>query len=266
MKLTRERIYTVIFEHDTKAGKAFDVALLVAVMLSVVVVILESVRAVHDMYGGALRALEWVLTALFTLEYGLRLYAAPSRLRYATSFFGVVDLVAVVPAYVSLFVPGAQQFLVVRIFRLLRTFRVLKLVRYRTEADALQAALAASLPKIVVFVGTVLSVVVITGAAMHLVEGPQHGFEDIPRSMYWAIVTMTTVGYGDIAPATTLGRGIASFIMILGYGIIAVPTGIVSAEIARHSPESTTPPCPSCGAVDHQADALHCRRCGARLT
>ncbi|MEM1030021.1 MAG: ion transporter [Myxococcota bacterium] len=266
MDLSRDNIYDVIFEHETWAGKAFDVALLVAVLLSVVVVILESVSAVRLAYGGALRAAEWMFTVIFTFEYALRLYAAPSRLRYATSFFGVIDLVAVVPTYVSLFVPGAQQLLVIRIFRLLRTFRVLKLVQYRSEAEALRAALGASLPKIVVFVGAVLSVVVITGATMHLIEGPEHGFDDIPRSMYWAIVTMTTVGYGDIAPGTTLGRGIASFIMILGYGVIAVPTGIVSAEMARQMPEVLSRTCRACGCEDHQSDAAFCRQCGAALS
>jgi voltage-gated potassium channel len=260
----RDWLYVLIFEHDTWEGKVFDVALLVAVLSSVIIVILESVVAFRMQHGGVLRGAEWVFTALFTLEYALRVYAAPRRLRYVTSFFGLIDLVAILPTYVSLFAPGAQELLVIRIFRLLRTFRVLKLAEYRTEAEALRAALSASLPKIVVFIGTVLSVVVITGAAMHLVEGPAHGFDDIPRSMYWAIVTMTTVGYGDIAPGTTVGRGIASFIMVLGYGIIAVPTGIVSAEMVRHArgPGQT---CDACGLGDHQSDASHCRGCGERL-
>jgi voltage-gated potassium channel len=262
----RQWLYEVIFEHDTLQGRAFDVGLLLAVLTSVVVVMLESVASVNARYGQALFFAEWFFTGLFTVEYALRIYAAPRRLRYARSFFGVIDLVAVLPTYLSLAIAGAQQLLVIRIVRLLRVFRVLKMTEYRTEAEALRVALSKSWPKIVVFLGTVLTVVVIAGTAMHFVEGPEHGFDDIPQSMYWAIVTMTTVGYGDIAPGTTLGRGIASFIMILGYGIIAVPTGIVTASMVQNAaPTRSTLSCPSCDLDDHQSDASHCRVCGERL-
>ena len=238
-----------------------------AVLCSVLAAVLESVADIRARHGTALRAAEWICTLLFTVEYGLRLYSARRPARYALSFFGIVDLVSILPTYLSIMMPGAQGLLVVRALRLLRAFRVLKLAQYRSEEDALMRAIRASAPKIVVFVGTVLAVVVITGTAMHLVEGPENGFDDIPKSMYWAIVTMTTVGYGDIAPRTALGRGIASAIMILGYGIIAVPTGIVSAEVAKHGPSSGHSPrrCGQCDLAGHQPDARHCRGCGAPL-
>ena len=261
----RRWLYEVIFEHDTPEGKLFDIALLVAVLTSVFAVVLDSVPEIHERYGAPLIALEWILTALFSVEYVLRLYAAPRRLRYAASFWGVIDLVAILPTYASFFFPGAQSLLVVRVFRMLRTFRILKLGQYRTEADELREAVAASVPKIIVFLGAVLSVVVITGAAMHLVEGPEHGFNNIPESMYWAIVTLTTVGYGDMAPSTPLGRGIASFIMVLGYGVIAVPTGIVSAEMAVRSSRLIVQRCGQCDLADHDPDAAYCRGCGAPL-
>ena len=258
----RHQLYTVIFEHDTQAGKAFDVALLWAVVFSVAVVVLESVNDIRSSFGSPLRALEWVFTVLFTVEYGLRLYSSPVRWRYSISFFGIVDLLAILPTYASVFVPGAQSLLVVRVLRLLRVFRVLKLVSFRGEADALVAAVRASMPKITVFLFTVLSLVVIVGASMYLIEGPRHGFSSIPRSMYWAIVTLTTVGFGDITPQTTAGQLLASILMVVGYGVIAVPTGIVSAEMTR---ASGRPGCVRCSASGHQPDARYCRRCGAEL-
>jgi voltage-gated potassium channel len=259
----RERLNIIIFGHDTLAGERFDVVLLWVVLLSVLAVILESVDRVRVVAGGVLRASEWTFTALFTVEYILRLYAAPRRLRYAVSFFGLVDLVAVLPTYLSVAIPGAQSLLVVRVLRLLRVFRVLKLVSFRGEADALLGALRASVPKITVFLGTVLSVVTIVGASMYLIEGPAHGFTSVPRAMYWAIVTLTTVGFGDVTPQTVLGQLLASVLMILGYGIIAVPTGIVSAEMARAVPGGFV--CPKCGTGGHQKDARYCRRCGGQL-
>jgi voltage-gated potassium channel len=264
----RHKLYVVIFEHHTVPGKAFDVALLVTVLVSVTVVVVESVPTIAVDHRGLLRQLEWLFTGMFTLEYLLRLYAAPDRWRYTRSFFGLVDLLAVLPTYVGILVPGAHELLVVRVLRLLRVFRVLKLGNYGGEADALLTAIRASLPKITVFIAAVASIVVIAGATMHLVEGPEHGFSDIPRSMYWAIVTLTTVGYGDLAPQTTLGRGLASLLMILGYGIIAVPTGIVSAELVRASPgrpASSVRRCAACGVDGHAADATWCRRCAAKL-
>ena len=265
----RQRLHVVIFEHDTPGGAAFDVALLVAVVLSVMAVILESVDGVRHVAGTWLRVAEWVLTVLFSIEYGLRLYCARSRLHYALSFFGVVDLIAVVPTYVSVLIPGAQSLLVIRVLRLLRVFRVLKLVSFHGEADALWNALRRSVRKITVFLGAVLSIVVIMGSLMHFIEGPANGFTNIPRSMYWAIVTLTTVGYGDIAPQTSLGQGLASLLMVLGYGIIAVPTGIVSAEMVRADPNAKPAEgmaCGSCGATGARSDAVFCRRCGASLT
>ncbi|HLL21361.1 MAG TPA: ion transporter [Kofleriaceae bacterium] len=263
----RQRAYIVIFQHDTRAGKAFDVTLLIVVVASVIAVVLESVGSIRADHGQLLRIAEWAFTAIFTVEYVVRVWAAHERIRYVSSFYGVVDLLAIVPTYLSALVPGAQGFLVVRILRLLRMFRILKLGSYYGEADHLLVALKASLPKITVFLGAVLSLVVIIGASMHLIEGPARGFVDIPSSMYWAIVTLTTVGYGDITPATTLGRMFASVVMIAGYGIIAVPTGIVSAEMVRTRPvvAPPSPACPACGLGDHPLDARYCRRCGVAL-
>ncbi len=260
---SRRRLYIVIFRHDTRAGALFDVALLWVVLGSVVAVLLESVDEIRQAAGAPLRLLEWAFTLLFTVEYLLRVYAAPRRLKYVFSFFGLVDLVAVLPSYISLIAPGAQSLLVVRVLRLLRVFRVLKLVSFRGEADALLSALRASMPKITVFLFAVVSVVVIVGASMYLIEGSAHGFTSIPRAMYWAIVTLTTVGFGDITPRTMPGQLLASVLMILGYGIIAVPTGIVSAEMARATGRGRR--CPGCSTGDHRVDARFCRRCGRPL-
>ena len=215
----------------------------------------------------ALRVAEWTLTIVFTVEYVLRLAAVRRPLAYATSFFGIVDVLAIVPTYVSLLYPGAQVLLVVRILRLLRVFRVLKLARFLTEADVLGRALRASSRKIAVFLLTVSTLVVVIGALMYVVEGPAHGFTSIPLSMYWAVVTLTTVGYGDISPQTPLGQAVASLVMILGYGIIAVPTGIVTAELTAGTRGDAVSgqACPACSAEGHAADARFCRRCGASL-
>jgi voltage-gated potassium channel len=261
----RRRLHEVIFESDTPAGNAFDVALIAIILFSVVVVMLESVADVREASGEALRAAEWGLTALFSVEYVLRLVSVARPLRYVTSFFGMVDLVAVVPTYVSLLVPGAQYLLVVRLLRILRIFRVLKLTQYLSEATQLTRALRASRRKITVFVVTVLTLVVVLGSLIYLIEGPEHGFTSIPKSVYWAIVTLTTVGYGDISPQTPLGQAVASLIMILGYGIIAVPTGIVTVELSRAERPISGQACPACGAEGHDLDAAYCKRCGARL-
>jgi voltage-gated potassium channel len=262
----RERLHEIIFEADTPAGKAFDVALLWVIVLSVVAVMLDSVAWVSAEFGPQLRAIEWVFTILFTIEYALRLYSVRQPARYALSFFGLVDFIAVIPTYLSLLVAGTQSLLVIRALRLLRVFRVLKLAHYLGEADVLMSALRASRAKIIVFLGTVLTIVIVVGAAMYLIEGETSGFTSIPTSMYWAIVTMTTVGYGDIAPTTVLGRFLAAMLMILGYGIIAIPTGIVTVELAR-MPKSavSTQACPACSAEGHDADAAHCKYCGAKL-
>lgn len=264
----KERLGHIIFETDTPAARAFDVALLWAIVLSVLLVVLESVVSVRARYGELLRTLEWGFTVLFTAEYALRVYTARRRLRYVRSFYGVVDLLAVVPTYLTLVLPGTQYFVVLRSLRLLRVFRVFKLSRYLGEAGVLATALRASREKITVFLTAVLSVVLIIGATMYLVEGPAHGFDSIPVAIYWAIVTLTTVGYGDISPGTPFGKALAAVVMILGYGIIAVPTGIVTTELTRAGfggPQRVRRPCPSCGTETHEADATHCRRCGTTL-
>ncbi len=263
----RAHLHRVIFEADTPAGKTFDVALLVAIVASVVAVCLESVAPVRARYGSALRASEWLFTLLFTVEYLLRLVAVRRPLRYAVSFFGLVDLLAIVPTYLSFFVAGAQSLLVIRSLRLLRIFRVLKLSHLLGEAVQLRAALAASRGKIVVFLTAVAAIVTIVGALMYVVEGEAGGFDSIPRGIYWAVVTLTTVGFGDITPKTPLGQALSALVMILGYGIIAVPTGIVTSEIARARPsrEVSTQACPACGLQGHDTDARFCKHCGTEL-
>lgn len=262
----RDRLHEIIFEADTPAGKAFDVALLLFILLSVLTVMLESVASYADRFGSVLRAAEWFFTFAFTVEYGLRLYTVERPARYARSFFGVIDLLSVLPTYLSLIFEGAQSLLIIRGLRLLRVFRVLKLAHFVGEADVLQRALKASRPKITVFLIAVLNVAAIMGALMYLVEGEPSGFNSIPESMYWSIVTMTTVGYGDIAPITPLGKLLASILMVMGYGIIAVPTGIVTSEIAKAGIKPiTTQCCPVCSAEGHDQDALYCKFCGGAL-
>jgi voltage-gated potassium channel len=262
----RARLHEVIFEADTRAGRAFDVALIILILLSVLAVMLESVGSVRARYGAELYAAEWAFTILFTVEYALRLTAVRRPLRYAASFFGVVDLLAIVPTYLSLLVPGSHYLLVVRILRLLRVFRVLKLAEHLTEADVLMRALRASRRKISVFLLTVLTLVVVIGTLLYVIEGGENGFTSIPVSIYWAVVTLTTVGYGDISPKTPLGQTLAAVVMIIGYGIIAVPTGIVTVELAQAARQPvSTQSCPDCSAQGHDADARHCKYCGAKL-
>lgn len=263
----RARLHQIIFEADTTAGRAFDVALIGLIVLSIVVVSVETIPSLSPGLQRSLVVVEWAFTALFTIEYALRLLAVGRPLAYATSFFGVVDLLALLPTWISIFVPGAQALLVVRVFRLLRIFRILKLARFLSEAQVLSRAMRASSRKIVVFLMSVATIVVIVGSLMFVVEGPQNGFTSIPVSMYWAVVTLTTVGYGDIAPRTALGQTLASLVMILGYGIIAVPTGIVTSELALGSFQHgvSTQSCPACGLGGHDVDARYCRACGARL-
>lgn len=263
----RARLHEVIFESDTPAGRYFDLTLIWLILLSVATVILESVREVRVLYGTQLYVLEWVFTLLFTVEYFLRLLSVRHPLRYARSFYGVVDLLAIIPTYLSVFVPGSQYLLVIRILRLLRVFRLLKLSEYVTEADTLRRALRASSRKISVFISAVVLLVVIIGALMYVVEGEANGFTSIPRSIYWAIVTLTTVGYGDLSPKTSLGQMLASVVMIIGYGIIAVPTGIVSVELAQATRRKLVSgqSCPACSAEGHDPDAIYCKFCGSRL-
>lgn len=263
----RETLHEIIFEADTPAGKLFDIILIVSIVLSVIVVMLDSVSTIRNSYGGFLVLSEWFFTFLFTIEYFLRLSCVGRPFKYATSFFGIVDLLAIIPTYLSLFLPGSQFLIVIRILRLLRIFRVFKLVQYLVEIKLLNQALRASRRKIVVFLFTVFILVIIFGSMMYVIEGEQSGFTSIPRSIYWAVVTLTTVGYGDISPKTGFGQALAAVIMIIGYAIIAVPTGIVTTEIARatYGRKVSTQACRACSAEGHDMDAKCCKYCGAKL-
>jgi len=264
----RLRVYTIIFEADTRAGWLFDVALITSILASVGVVIVDSVGSLAGRHGSLFNVLEWMFTLLFTVEYVARLSCVRHPLRYATSFFGIVDLLAILPSYLVLFIPEANLLLDVRVLRLLRIFRIFKLVAYVGEFRALGVALADSRRKILIFLSIVLMIVLLMGTLMYVVEGPEHGYTSIPVGMYWAVVTMTTVGYGDIAPQTDIGRLIASVMMLLGWGIIAVPAGIVSAEMTARrfgAQQPTTRTCHECLSEGHESDARFCRDCGARL-
>ena len=259
-------MHEIIFEADTPAGKWFDVLLIFCILTSVATVMLESITGIRASYGRMLRAAEWCFTLLFTLEYLLRLICVGQHLKYALSFFGIIDFLAIIPTYFSLLFPGTQVVIVIRILRILRVFRVLKLVPYLNAASLLARALRASRRKIAVFIYAVLILVTLTGSLMYVIEGEANGFTSIPRSIYWAVVTVTTVGYGDISPQTAAGQTLAAFLMILGYGIIAVPTGIVTvemAEVARR--EVSTQVCQNCHAQWHEPDARFCRICGTKL-
>jgi voltage-gated potassium channel len=262
----RSKLHEIIFEADTPAGKLFDVLLILSIVFSVILVMLDSVSSIRQSYGDLIYLGEWVFTILFTIEYILRLYSVGRPLSYATSFFGVVDLLAILPTYLSIIFPGSQYFLVIRILRVLRIFRVLKLVQYVGETRLLMQAMRASRRKITVFLFVVLTLVVIFGSLMYIIEDSQGGFTSIPQSIYWAVVTMTTVGYGDIAPQTGLGQTLAALIMIIGYGIIAVPTGIVTVELAQaYKKTISTQACPQCSAEGHDPDAEYCKYCGSNL-
>ncbi len=262
----KARVYDVIFLADTPAGRTFDVALILAIVVSVAVVMLDSVESIFASHGAAFRLAEWVFTILFSIEYVLRLLTVRRASKYALSFFGIVDILAVLPTYLSLLFPGGQYLIVIRILRVLRVFRVLKLAQYMGEARTLGAALRASRYKITVFLFTVLTIVVVVGSMMFLIEGPEPPFTSIPKGVYWAIVTLTTVGYGDLAPVTSIGQFLASLVMIMGYGIIAVPTGIVTVELAHQARRGVSSlHCPSCGSDDHAGDARHCKECGTKL-
>ncbi len=262
----RQKLHEIIFEADTFWGKSFDLLLIVAILTSVLVVMLESVQSLNIKYGQIFKIVEWVFTLLFTLEYIARIIALNKPIYYIKSFYGIIDLLSILPTFLSLLFVGAHALIVLRIMRLLRIFRVLKLVRFFSEANKLFSALQSSLPKITVFLLSVVCITLIVGTMMYIIEGGENGFTSIPRSIYWAIVTMTTVGYGDIAPVTVLGQTLASFIMILGYGIIAVPTGIVTSEIHRaKNKEISRQSCPSCGGEGHDIDAVFCKFCGDKL-
>jgi len=262
----KNKLHEVIFEADTKAGKLFDIILIASIILSVIVVMLDSVKTFNTKYGEIFFIIEWIFTILFTIEYLLRLYSIERPLKYVFSFFGIVDFLAIIPTYIGVIFPTTRYFTVVRILRVLRIFRVLKFVQYLGAAKNLLHALKQSRRKIIVFIFTVLTLVIILGSMMYIIEGEENGFTSIPRSIYWAIVTLTTVGYGDISPQTPLGQAFAAFIMILGYGIIAIPTGIVTSEMTKSEYKVlSTQSCQNCSMEGHDGDAVHCKYCGAKL-
>jgi voltage-gated potassium channel len=262
----RDTVYRVIFEADTPPGKAFDIALVISIILSVLVVMLDSVASIHAKWSGELFYLEWLFTIVFSLEYAARVVSVTKPTGYIFSFMGIIDLLSTLPSYIALFINAPTYALALRLLRLLRIFRVLKLAYYLEESAVMAQALAASRRKLLVFLFTILLLVMILGTLMFAVEGPENGYSSIPESIYWAIVTLTTVGYGDIAPKTPLGQAIASMVMILGYAIIAVPTGIVTVEMARsHAKQNIVIACPRCMLEGHARDARYCRRCGEPL-
>lgn len=263
----RSRMYQIIFEADTPAGKFFDVALVIAIMMSVLAVMLDSITEIHQRWGHVLFYLEWTFTIVFTIEYIARIISVQSPRHYIFSFMGIIDFLSLLPSYIALILGGSSYAIAIRILRLLRIFRILKLAYYLEEAAFMTRALAASRRKLFVFFLTIITLVTILGTLMFVVEGPENGYSSIPKSIYWAIVTLTTVGYGDISPKTPLGQAIASMVMILGYTIIAVPTGIVTAELAKHTLRNinVATACPRCILEGHENDANYCRRCGEPL-
>ncbi|PPK88524.1 voltage-gated potassium channel [Neolewinella xylanilytica] len=264
----RQRIHEIIFEADTPAGKLFDVVLLGLITFSIIIVMLESSEDYNEQYGAFFWYTEWFLTIIFTIEYVLRLWVTIRPLQYALSFYGIVDVLAILPSYLTLVLPNAQYFLIIRILRLMRVFRIFKLGQYLSEGDQLRRALVASRNKIAVFLFSVTILVIIIGSLMYLIEGGgNEGFSSIPRAVYWAIVTITTVGYGDITPQTQIGQFLSAIVMILGYAIIAVPTGIVTNEIINTNKQSevSTQVCRFCAREGHAADAIYCKYCGGRL-
>ena len=262
----RIKLHEIIFEADTPVGKLFDLALIIAIILSIITVMFDSVAEIRAEHGEALYVIEWFFTLTFTAEYVARIISLGNPVRYIRSFYGLVDLVAILPTYLSLLFPGSQYLMTIRVLRLLRIFRILKLAQYLNEAEVLLKAMRASTRKISVFLFVVMSLVLIFGSLLYLIEGDESGFTSIGASCYWAITTLTTVGYGDISPQSPLGRAVASIIMVLGYGVIAVPTGIVTAElVAPIKGEVSTQACPACGGEKHSYDAVFCKYCSAKL-
>ena len=265
-KSWRERAYIIIFFTNTPAGKRFDTWLLAAIMASLVVVMLDSVASIREQYGALFTGLEWIFTGIFAVEYIVRIYSHPEPRKYIFSFYGAIDLLSVLPAFLALLFADAQYLLIVRVIRMLRIFRVLKLTPYLSQANFLLVALRGSRQKIIVFLLSVSTMVVVYGALMYVIEGPGNGFTSIPMSIYWAVVTLTTVGFGDIVPHTPLGKAVATLVMITGYSIIAVPTGIFTAELANAMrQDSLQHPCPSCAKPSHEPNAAFCSRCGSQL-
>lgn len=270
MGKTKERLYEIIFKADTREGKAFDVVLITLIVISIVAVIFDSVPGISDSMHDALRTIEWIITIFFTIEYILRIIVSRNSYKYISSFYGIIDLLATLPSYIGLIVSGGSSLLIIRALRLLRIFRVFKLSRYTIAGSVIGSALRASKAKIAVFLAAVTTIIVIIGTMMYLVEGAENGFTSIPRGIYWTIVTITTVGYGDIAPATALGQFIASLTMLTGYSVIAVPTGIVSAEMTYqqkllHKGNDSSRTCPHCLAGGHDENASYCKMCGTKL-
>jgi len=264
MSKIKQQLFEIIFEADTKKGKAFDIVLLIAIVFSIVLVMLSSVKEIETKYHYFLITSEWILTIFFTIEYFLRLFITPKPIKYAKSFYGVIDLLSIIPTYLALFVTGGHAFMVLRSLRLLRMFRIFKLSRYVDGASVILKALKSSLPKISVFLFGVVMIVIIVGSFMYIIEGEENGFTSIPRSIYWAIVTLTTVGYGDISPQTDFGQFISSLVMIVGYSIIAVPTGIITSEVHKANKKSTQV-CPNCMCDNHDSDAIYCKQCGEKI-
>ena len=266
MSRLRQNIKTIIFGTNTKAGKLFDEILIVIIALSIITVLLESITSYREQYGNILNLAEWIFTILFTIEYLLRIYSVRLPSSYVLSFFGVVDLLSVIPTYISLLFPGTQALSVIRVLRVLRIFRVLKLFQYIDEIKYLKRALISSKRKIYIFLFVVMNIVIILGSIMYLIEGEKSGYTSIPKSIYWAIVTLTTVGYGDIAPQTPIGQAISALIMLIGYSIIAVPTGIITSELTFSKSESkNNETCIVCDKDDLIKGSLYCRHCGAKI-
>jgi len=259
------KLHEIIFEADTKGGKIFDIVLLIAILISVLIVIISSVESIFNKYGSFLRFFEWVFTILFTIEYILRIYSIKKPFKYIFSFMGIIDFLSIIPTYLVFLYPPIHVLVDIRAIRLIRVFRVFKLSRYLRGAHIMQIALKSSRPKIIVFLLSVTLIVILIGSLMYIVEGQKNGFENIPKSIYWSVVTLTTVGYGDVVPVTTFGKILASIIMIIGYGIIAVPTGIVSAAMARYSTKVSTQSCRACSKEGHEPDAEFCKFCGSKL-
>ena len=263
--MTKEGLHEIIFEADTKKGKLFDIILLIAIIISVLGVILSSVESIDKKIGNLLTFIEWIFTLLFTVEYFLRIYSIKNSFKYIFSFMGIIDFLSIIPTYLVFLYPPIHVFVDIRAIRLIRIFRIFKLSRYLRGANVMQIALKSSRPKIIVFLLSVILIVIILGTLMYIVEGQKNGFENIPKSIYWSVVTLTTVGYGNVVPVTTVGKFLASIIMILGYGIIAVPTGIVSAAIAKSVTKVTTQVCRSCSKEGHDSNAKYCKFCGFKL-
>ncbi len=262
----KDKWYTIIFKSDTPAGKNFDIILLILIIVSVLVVMLDSVGQINNAIGGWLQTGDWIFTIIFTLEYVIRIIVSRRREKYIFTFYGIIDLLSVLPSYLSLILTGSHYLIIIRILRILRVFRILKLTRFMKASEVLMVSLRQSKYKIIVFLEVVIATVIIMGSLMYLIEGPENGFTSIPRGIYWAIVTLTTVGFGDITPGTVAGQFLASLIMILGYSIIAVPTGIISAEMIRTDrKEKNNKVCKSCHKEIHDEDAVFCKYCGAKL-